>query len=48
METLSSCLSTPKTRGRPREHSIREILNAIFFITKSGCSWRPLPHDSPH
>lgn len=44
---LSPCLPTPKTGGRPREHSIREILNAIFYITKSGCSWRLLPHDFP-
>jgi putative transposase len=37
----------PQKRGRPREHPIREILNAIFYILRSGCSWRMLPHDLP-
>ena len=34
-------------RGRPREHSWRIILNSIFYILQSGCSWRMLPHDLP-
>jgi putative transposase len=34
--------------GRPRIHSLREILNAIFFyVLRSGCQWRMLPHDFP-
>ena len=33
--------------GRPREHSWRVILNSIFYILQSGCSWRMLPHDFP-
>jgi putative transposase len=33
--------------GRPREHSWRMILNGIFYILQSGCSWRMLPHDLP-
>jgi putative transposase len=36
----------PKT-GRPREHPWREILDAIFYIVRSGCAWRMLPHDLP-
>ncbi len=34
-------------RGRKREHSFREILNAIFYIVRSGNAWRMLPHDFP-
>lgn len=34
-------------RGRPRRHSLREILNAIFYIVTAGCVWRLLPHDLP-
>ncbi|CAG1005612.1 hypothetical protein METP2_03675 [Methanosarcinales archaeon] len=34
-------------RGRKREHPFREILNAIFYIVRSGCVWRLLPHDFP-
>jgi putative transposase len=26
---------------------LREILNAIFCIVRSGCAWRLLPHDFP-
>lgn len=33
--------------GRPRCHSYREILNAIFYLLRSGCAWRLLPRDLP-
>jgi len=36
-----------KPGGRPRKWSSREILNAIFYIVKSGCTWRMLPNDLP-
>ncbi len=36
-----------KSGGRPRIHSRREILNAIFYIVRSGCAWRLLPRDLP-
>jgi putative transposase len=35
----------PKAPGRPRVHPLREILDAIFYIVRSGCAWRLLPHD---
>ncbi len=44
---LEGHLPTPENDGRPRVHSLREILNAIFYIVKSGCAWRLLPHDFP-
>jgi putative transposase len=31
--------------GRPRKHDMREVLNALFYLTREGCSWRALPHD---
>ncbi len=37
----------PAQTGRPRLHCWREILNAIFYISKNGCLWRALPHDFP-
>ena len=37
----------PSKRGRPRTHSPREILNAVFYVLKSGCPWRLLPRDFP-
>ncbi len=33
--------------GRPRLHSWRELLNAMFYIVRSGCAWRLLPHEYP-
>ena len=40
-------IPVPKAIGRPRLHPPREILNAIFYIVRSGCAWRLLPHDFP-
>ncbi|MDR3236190.1 MAG: transposase, partial [Prevotellaceae bacterium] len=28
---------------RKRNHSLREIMNAIFYLLKTGCHWRMLP-----
>ena len=44
---LQSYLPTPKAQGRPRTHSLRDVLDAIFYVLKSGCHWRLLPHDFP-
>jgi putative transposase len=44
---LEPLFSKEQSRGRPREHAIREILNAIFYILRSGCVWRMMPHDLP-
>jgi transposase len=33
--------------GRPEASPKREILNAIVYLLRSGCSWRMLPHDLP-
>jgi transposase len=33
--------------GRPREVDMREVLNTIFYLNRSGCQWDMLPHDLP-
>jgi putative transposase len=33
--------------GRPEEDPKRELLNGIFDLLRSGCSWRMRPHDLP-
>ena len=34
-----------KHGGRPREVDMREVINAILFLNRSGCQWDMLPHD---
>lgn len=34
-------------RGRRQTHSLREIVNAIFYLNANGCKWADLPHDFP-
>ena len=57
--TYPSCLSDaewnhlrrylpPLSRcGRPRTHPLRHILDAIFYIVRTGCAWRYLPSNFP-
>jgi putative transposase len=44
---LEPLLPLPNATGRPKTHSTREILNAVFYIVRGGCAWRLLPHDFP-
>jgi putative transposase len=46
-ECIKGLLPAPENEGRPRLHGLREILNAIFYVVRSGCAWRLLPHDFP-
>ena len=34
-----------KPGGRPREVEMREVLNTIFYQSRTGCQWDLLPHD---
>ena len=40
-------LPAPKKHGRPRVYTLRETLDTVFYIVRSGCAWRLLPHDFP-
>jgi transposase len=40
-------LPPPASRGRTRETSLRDVLDAIYYIAESGCQWRLLPKDFP-
>jgi putative transposase len=33
--------------GRPRSVNMRQILNGIFYVLRSGGAWRLLPHEYP-
>jgi putative transposase len=40
-------LPVPTGRGRPKIHGSRAILDAVFYVLKTGCPWRLLPKDFP-
>jgi putative transposase len=40
-------LPPAKPAGRPRTTDLREVLNALFYLDRTGCQWRALPKDFP-
>ena len=46
-QLLRPLLPAPKKRGRPRRTDLREVINAILYLNRTGCQWRNLPHDFP-
>jgi transposase len=40
-------LPPPKPGGRSRTTSLREVLNAILYVLRTGCQWRMLPEGLP-
>ena len=44
---LAPCMPPPKSLGRPRTTDMREVVNAILYVLRSGCPWRLLPKDFP-
>ena len=44
---LEPLLPVAKPGGRPRTVNLREVVNGINYLSRSGCAWRLLPHDLP-
>jgi putative transposase len=44
---LKPLIPDARPGGRPRKADMREVLNAIFYLNREGCTWRALPHDFP-
>jgi putative transposase len=44
-QLIHYCFPKPSKTGRPREHSYRELLNAMFYLVRTACQWRNLPKD---
>jgi putative transposase len=42
---LQALIPPAKPGGCPRKHDMREVLNALFYLNREGCSWRAIPHD---
>jgi len=47
-DTLAPLLPPSCHTGRKRTIDRRELLNALFYLDKTGCQWRALPHDFPN
>lgn len=47
LEPLLLAVLNLSKRGRPRQVDLREIVNAIRYVLRTGCAWRLLPHDFP-
>lgn len=37
----------PSKRGRPRKTDLREVVNAIRYLVRTGCGWEMLPNNFP-
>lgn len=46
-QRLEPWVPAPKPGGRPASYSRREIVNAVLYLVRNGCTWRGLPHDLP-
>lgn len=44
---LEALLPSTSSMGRPREHSLYEIVNTILYLLYEGCRWRSLPKEYP-
>ncbi len=46
-DVISPLLPKALSGGRPRTVVLRHVINAIFYVSRSGCAWRMLPTDFP-
>jgi putative transposase len=46
-ELIAPMVPPNRGRGRQPQGDLREVVNAICYLTKEGCQWRALPHDFP-
>jgi putative transposase len=46
-ELIEELIPNAREGGRPRMINMREVVNAIFYLNRSGCQWDMLPHDFP-
>lgn len=44
---IESSIPAAKPGGRPREVDMRDVINGVLYLNRTGCAWRHLPHDFP-
>jgi putative transposase len=44
-QLINYCFPKRNKTGRPRQHTYRELLNAMFYLVRTACQWRNLPKD---
>ncbi len=42
---IEPLLPPAKTGGRLRSTDLRQVINGILYLVRTGCSWRMLPRD---
>lgn len=47
-QLIEPLVPAPKSGGRPAKIRRREIINALFYLSRNGVVWRALPHDLPN
>lgn len=47
-QLIQPLLPAAKPGGRPRKIDLCDVVNAVFYLNREGCTWRALPHDFPH
>jgi putative transposase len=46
-QLVEPLLPAAKRGGRPRTTNLRDVVDAILYLNRNGCTWRALPHDFP-
>lgn len=46
-QALSRLIPAAKPGGRPRTVNMRDVLKALFYLSRTGCAWRMLPKEFP-
>lgn len=46
-EIIKDLIPLARSGGRPRTTDVRLVVNAVLYLTRTGCAWRYLPRDFP-